>query len=221
MVADGVWEMKEATNGVWKSDGGFNIQFTDHGVFIPHSFFLQPVDVDTELVELHETYLSYLNYQWFTSEAAKYAGCDDELLNGILITLSNADWLYWRWHYAQAWVESFPPEIERVGIAVQRHFVRQHMNNYPKGGFVYVIKSDTGHYKIGRSSDPENRMKTFGLQLPIEIVYEAIYPSQDMYADEKYLHQHFQSKWVNGEWFNLNEEDLKFIDGFLDGDVHE
>ncbi len=81
-------------------------------------------------------------------------------------------------------------------------------------GYVYVLKSDSGHYKIGKTSDPKNRRETFGVKLPMEVEYIVLIQSHGYHQLEAKLHQQFKHKRVNGEWFNLSETDLMLLEKF-------
>lgn len=81
------------------------------------------------------------------------------------------------------------------------------------GGYVYLVQSPTENYKIGRTKNPENRMRTFGVQLPFEVEYVCVIKTPDMYALERELHERFASKRVNGEWFTLETADVEYIKG--------
>lgn len=83
----------------------------------------------------------------------------------------------------------------------------------PTPGYVYLLQSDTGHYKIGRSKDPDNRIKTFGVKLPFEVEYIALIETEDMVKLETDLHDLYDHKRVNGEWFDLSPEDVELIKG--------
>ena len=80
-----------------------------------------------------------------------------------------------------------------------------------RAGFVYLLKSNTGHWKIGRATDPNNRLKTFGIQLPFEVEFEHLIPTDNMAEAEQMLHDHFASKRLRGEWFDLSPEDVAYI----------
>lgn len=83
-------------------------------------------------------------------------------------------------------------------------------------GFVYVLKQVNGtHYKIGRTSSPNDRMRTFKLKLPFPVEFKILIKCDDMYALERDFHKHFASKRVSGEWFTLDKEDLKYIRSFV------
>jgi hypothetical protein len=78
-------------------------------------------------------------------------------------------------------------------------------------GYVYLIKSTSGHYKIGRTKSPKDRMATFGTKLPFEVEYEHLIECNDMYEIESELHARYASRRVNGEWFDLTEDHVKWI----------
>ena len=80
-----------------------------------------------------------------------------------------------------------------------------------RAGFVYVLKSESGTYKIGRTKNPDDRLRTFSVKLPFAVEYEALIYSSDMIALERDLHLRFADKRVNGEWFTLNEQDMDEI----------
>lgn len=82
-----------------------------------------------------------------------------------------------------------------------------------RAGYVYLIRSATGYYKIGRTVDPSNRIKTFGVKLPFEVEYECLIESADMHGLEAELHNHYAKQRVNGEWFQLAPEDVDYIKG--------
>lgn len=79
-------------------------------------------------------------------------------------------------------------------------------------GYVYLLRTDTGHWKIGRTNNPENRLKTFNVKLPFLVAYEHLIPCQDMYAAETELHEKYAAKRINGsEFFALNAEEVAEI----------
>jgi hypothetical protein len=78
-------------------------------------------------------------------------------------------------------------------------------------GYVYLLQSSTGYYKIGRTKDPQNRLATFSVKLPFEVEYEHIISSSNMNKLERKLHALFADKRVNGEWFDLSPDDVAYI----------
>lgn len=81
----------------------------------------------------------------------------------------------------------------------------------PEKGFVYLIKAVTGHYKIGRTKDISTRVNFFVVKLPFEIELIHHFEADDMRKAEAELHQMYKTQRVNGEWFNLADEDVAFI----------
>lgn len=81
-------------------------------------------------------------------------------------------------------------------------------------GYVYVLKSDSGHYKIGKTSDPKNRIETFGVKLPMEVKYLVLIHTNNYHRLEALLHQQYRHKRVNGEWFDLTPTDLIYLKNF-------
>lgn len=81
----------------------------------------------------------------------------------------------------------------------------------PRFGYVYLLKSDKGHYKIGRSEKPFDRMNAMGIRLPFEVEPVCVIESEDHVSLEKELHTMFADFRVNGEWFKLADEDVEYI----------
>lgn len=81
----------------------------------------------------------------------------------------------------------------------------------PRKGYVYLLKSPTGLYKIGRAADPNNRLKTFNVKLPFEVAFECLIRTGDMVTLESELHHYFADKRQNGEWFALTHEDVEYL----------
>jgi hypothetical protein len=86
-----------------------------------------------------------------------------------------------------------------------------------KPGYVYLLQSPSAAYKIGRTKAPQNRLKTFAVNLPFEVEYIALIQTNDMAGLERQLHQRFADKRVNGEWFELSSEDVQYIQGLSNG----
>lgn len=80
-----------------------------------------------------------------------------------------------------------------------------------KPGYVYLLKSPLGAYKIGKTSNPDNRIKTFSVKLPFEVEYTCVIKCVDMNELEKRLHAKFADKRINGEWFALTTDDIEYI----------
>lgn len=79
-----------------------------------------------------------------------------------------------------------------------------------KAGVVYVLKSAYG-YKVGRTRNVPARMRAFGVHLPIVYTIPVCVWFDDCHVAERHYHEMFGSKRINGEWFDLNESDIKAI----------
>lgn len=84
-------------------------------------------------------------------------------------------------------------------------------------GYVYLLQSPTGAYKIGRSAKPNDRLQTFKVALPFEVDYLCTIATEDMYGLESRLHSLYAHKRVNGEWFNLEADDIAYIKSLAGG----
>jgi hypothetical protein len=80
-----------------------------------------------------------------------------------------------------------------------------------RSGYVYLIRSSTGFYKIGRTKDPHSRRRTFDVKLPFEIEFVHLVACHDAVAAELALHRRFASRRAGGEWFSLTDDDVAYI----------
>lgn len=91
--------------------------------------------------------------------------------------------------------------------------------NLDEKGYVYIIKEDFyGMYKIGKAKNLGERLNLFNVQLPFDIKLIHVIWDRNYGIIEQLLHIHFDSKRLNGEWFNLSKDDIEWIrnDGYLE-----
>lgn len=84
-------------------------------------------------------------------------------------------------------------------------------------GYVYLIKAPNGLYKIGYTSNPQDRMRTFENKLPFKVRYHCLIKTDEMRQLEKSLHQYFAQRLIDGEWFKLTAMDVQLMDGLATG----
>ena len=85
-----------------------------------------------------------------------------------------------------------------------------------KNGYIYLIHSKHGT-KIGRSKRPINRISQLQTQMPFRFKYAENTLVKDYCKIETLLHKVFANKRLNGEWFNLEEEDINKARDILKG----
>lgn len=88
---------------------------------------------------------------------------------------------------------------------------REHEQRQKVSGYVYVLKSDAGEYKIGRTNNIESRIKAHQSQYPFRVSILSIIKTDDMNKLESELHNLYENKQIKGEWFNLDENDVAYI----------
>jgi hypothetical protein len=83
--------------------------------------------------------------------------------------------------------------------------------NVRNAGYVYCLSDQQGHYKLGRTTQLQQRIKSLGTQPPFKIQLLFTHYVFDAPHYEKSLHLHFAHKRMNGEWFALGDDDLELI----------
>ena len=75
-----------------------------------------------------------------------------------------------------------------------------------KDNYLYIIEN-SGKHKIGYSSNWNKRKKMYEVHTPeFNLIY--LVKNKDAFEFERYLHLIFKDKTIQGEWFNLTQEDL-------------
>ena len=83
----------------------------------------------------------------------------------------------------------------------------------PMPGYVYLYGPIEGYHKIGLSVDPSRRSNEFVPKtiLPIKAAMLHQFPTNHMKAAEDILHERYEDKRGDGEWFNLDADDINAI----------
>lgn len=81
-----------------------------------------------------------------------------------------------------------------------------------QAGWIYVLEGG-GYYKIGRTTDLAMRLRQISPKLPFKVTlqYQMFCPSH-LSEIERGWHEQFADKRINGEWFQLDQEDLAWIE---------
>lgn len=87
-----------------------------------------------------------------------------------------------------------------------------------EAGYIYFVHADgTNRYKIGLTNNLDRRMKELnGKQSPFENRLQWSIEVSDMRSAEKDLHDRFNARRVNGEWFQFSEGELKEVESIYD-----
>ncbi len=105
-------------------------------------------------------------------------------------------------------------DVRRLRDAAQKeHDLLEARHGGERAGYVYFIENGTGHVKIGRSRDPEKRLRRFltGNSSPLRLLH--IVQTDDMHATERVFHDTFSRephKRAEGEWFEIDRADSMF-----------
>ncbi|MFA5084400.1 MAG: GIY-YIG nuclease family protein [Candidatus Paceibacterota bacterium] len=81
-------------------------------------------------------------------------------------------------------------------------------NDTQELGEVYLFKSGR-YYKLGKTNDTVRRGNEIRIQLPERTDLIHSIRTDDPSGVEAYWHKRFESKRMNGEWFDLNSADIK------------
>lgn len=80
-----------------------------------------------------------------------------------------------------------------------------------KPGFIYLIKTENGHYKIGKSKKPETRLTALSTSQPYNLTLLHTIPVNYMSQAENFLHKKFKHSRLKGEWFSLIDSEVEWI----------
>lgn len=129
---------------------------------------------------------------------------------GFLLVFSNYDLDDWRtWDVAvirgELWDESDPVDVARV------HNLAKPNRRKGRRGYVYLLKSLDGYYKIGKSVEPAARIRSLGVVLPFPIETEHFFSCDDYSEAEAALHRKYADFRLKGEWFDLPDTEVAWV----------
>ncbi len=75
---------------------------------------------------------------------------------------------------------------------------------------IYILKAENGRFEIGQSDDIETRLQSYkGYPLKVEHITSISLPSAN--EIEQTLHDLLRDKRKDGEWFELDQDDLVML----------
>lgn len=79
--------------------------------------------------------------------------------------------------------------------------------------YVYIIAAENGLFKIGKTTNIDNRLQQIKSANPIQCFLVGLIEAKDDNLDklERLLHKMFKDKRIRGEWFALSKNDLLLL----------
>ena len=112
--------------------------------------------------------------------------------------------------YSQGDIDRYnQSEIDKINIAStdKREPKKQSL------GYVYLLKGESDRYKIGCSKNPQKRVDILRLSSCENHTLIHSYKVENMYDEEKRLHEKFRERRCHSEWFTLSPLDVEYIMG--------
>ena len=153
-----------------------------------------------------------LNNRFFVLEKCQLDGEPIVMmLDGCGCSITKAEW--------DELKEGMENTFERLDVSLHNERARKALHDElnkppsPKekkvdNGFVYFLKSETGHYKIGKTSNVKSRIKTLQVCSPYKLDLYCYFKTSEMSEVEEKMHEIFHEKRANGEWFSITEEEI-------------
>lgn len=98
----------------------------------------------------------------------------------------------------------------------ESELARRKFRQSKERGFVYLMRSGNGYYKIGISKNTTHRIYNLRRQFPIEIDIVHKIASNNYRNVESFLHKKYEHKKAEYEWFKLEPEDIQWFTSLQD-----
>lgn len=85
-------------------------------------------------------------------------------------------------------------------------------------GFVYLIYSENGYYKIGITKAVAKRFDILNASIPMQIELLHSFECSNYQTAEYFLHDKYSQKRFKYEWFKLDAEDVEWFKSLQDDD---
>jgi predicted GIY-YIG superfamily endonuclease len=112
------------------------------------------------------------------------------------------------------WAISIRGKMEELDAVEWLHsLARKASANEPKenSGFIYILKSSNGYYKIGRAKEVNVRVAAWKTVFPIKIKLVNSFACKNRMAVENALHNKYAKKRLEREWYKLEKEDVNYL----------
>lgn len=78
-------------------------------------------------------------------------------------------------------------------------------------GYVYLMRSENGLYKIGRARNTNQRLSGLNREIPIKVEVIHTIPCRDYVKAERIMHERYKAERVKYEWFHLSPSQVDEI----------
>lgn len=119
-----------------------------------------------------------------------------------------------RWYSIKVQIDSFYEhtsfdKIDEYNLSISEKKETQEANI--QDGYIYLLKSENGYYKIGKTIQLDTRIKTIMREYPVYIERVHFFKTSQLTKVESFLHSLFSEFRLQGEWFKLEKSHLDFI----------
>lgn len=102
-------------------------------------------------------------------------------------------------------------QIFNYNVEVRRNNIAKKQKSGKHRGYIYLLRSSVGFYKIGRAVDVDKRVREHLRSYPIEIHAIHVIEVDDAVRCESFLLKMFKDKRKQGEWFSLGKDEIDWI----------
>ena len=127
--------------------------------------------------------------------------------NGRLLT--RAEWTRFK-----RWIDNYYTGVSDEEIEAYNAQVAEQRASRPQNaqaGYIYLLESSVGYYKIGKAADVEKRLGQHLRDYPVRLAVIHTIWVPDRHKTERYLLKLFADKRMQGEWFDLDADDVQWL----------
>lgn len=117
------------------------------------------------------------------------------------------------WYWSDEENRIIKPDMEKTKTSVKQKepVIKKAIINPGKVGYIYLMKSENGLYKIGRAVNIESRLKDLNREIPVMVEIIHYYHTDDYASEEIRLHKLYADQRIKYEWFTLNDAQVQEI----------